>query len=107
MYTITDIIEFKSDNNGQLHCIFKIDGDEPNLVRFICDDDYYDWVERTDGNKDYYIGPLDDDDDFNDFNPVFDFDSWKEENETDEYIIDYIYENYSLDDLPEPEKLKK
>lgn len=106
MYTITEIIEFESSEDG-LHCIFKLEGDESNTARVISDDQYYDWVHQMDESRDYYISASSEEDDYDDFNPIFDFNTWKSDNETEDFIINYIYENYELNDLPESEKIKK
>ena len=105
MYVIKEILEFNSDD-GILYCVFKIDGDEPKTARVISDDSYYDKISHLTESNDYYINSLNEDD-IDDFNPTFDFESWKSENETEEFITNFIYENYQIEDLPEPESIKK
>lgn len=102
MYTISEILEFESDQFGNLHCVFKVEGDEDKTVRVISTESYYDWVSQQDDFKEYYINMNEDEDEYN-FNTDFNFESWKEENEDEEIVKDFIYSNYNYDDLPDVE----
>jgi hypothetical protein len=109
MYAINEILEFESNEDGILHCVFRIEGDDPKTVRVISDGTYYTWASNQEESRGYYISSIlnESDDDSGEFNSEFDFQSWKEDNESEEIIIDFIYENYQVDDLPESEKIKK
>lgn len=102
MYTISEILEYESDQFGNLHCVFKVEGDENKTVRVISTESYYDWVSQQDDFKEYYINMNEDEDEYN-FNTDFNFESWKEENEDEEIVKDFIYANYNYDDLPDVE----
>jgi len=101
MYTISEIFEYESDQYGNLHCVFTLDGDEPRTARVISTESYYDWVSQQDKYKEYYIN-LNEEDEYN-FDTDFNFEDWKENNEDEEIIKEFIYSNYNYDDLPDVE----
>ena len=35
MYTISEILEYETDDFGNLHCVFRVEGDEDKTVREI------------------------------------------------------------------------
>jgi hypothetical protein len=104
-YKIMSIESYETDSSGFIHVEFRIKGDSRKTVRIIESSDYVEWVESLENNRgfgsqswaeDYY-------DDYNSPIDGFDFDVWKDENEDEGYIKKYIYENYNLIDLPDPE----
>lgn len=103
IYAISEILEFESDPSGNLHCVFRIEGDEEGTVRVLSTESYYDWVSQQDDYKEYYINLNEDEDEYN-FNTDFNFESWKEDNEDEDIIKEFIYSNYELDDLPDTEE---
>lgn len=102
MYTISEIVEYDSDQFGNLHCVFKVEGDDKNNVRVISTESYYDWVSQQDEYKEYYIN-LNEEDEYN-FNTDFNFEEWKENNEDEEIVKEFIYSNYNYNDLPDAEE---
>ena len=103
MYTINEILEYESDLSGNLHCVFKLDGDDKGTVRVLSTDLYYEWLSKLDEYKEYYM-ELDEEEEEYNFNPEFNFESWKNENECEDIVKEFIYENYSIDDLPDMEE---
>jgi hypothetical protein len=103
MYTISEILEYQTDDFGNLHCVFKLEGDEKGTVRVLSTASYYDWVSQLEEYTKYYINLNEDEDEYN-FDNDFNFELWREENETEEIVKDFIYQNYeTIDDLPEIE----
>lgn len=107
-YKITEIISYETDNSGYIRVEFRIKDDPKNMVRLIEDTTYLDWVESLSSNRsynseswgvDYY------DDDFGQPHNLFDFDNWKDENEDDSTIKKFIYENFTITTLPDPEEI--
>jgi hypothetical protein len=102
MYTIAEILEYETDDFGNLLCVFKVEGDDKGTVRVLTTSYYYDWVTQQEEYSNYYINLDEDEGEYN-FNTEFNFEVWKEENESEEVIKTFIYENHSYDDLPEIE----
>lgn len=103
MYTINEILEYETDDFGNLHCVFKVEGDEDGTVRVLSTASYYDWVSQQEEYLKYYISLNEDEDEYN-FNSDFNFEMWKEENESEEVIKNFIYSSHpTIDDLPELE----
>lgn len=103
MYIISEILEYETDDYGNLHCVFRVEGDEDKTVRVISTASYHDWVSQQEDYMNYYIKLNEDEDEYN-FNTDFNFELWKDENENEEVIKTFIYETYGdLEDLPEVE----
>tara|TARA_R110002020_G_scaffold91096_3_gene221483 strand:+ start:6385 stop:6696 length:312 start_codon:yes stop_codon:yes gene_type:complete len=96
-YIIEDIIDI--DLNDDYAIIkFKLESDCIDEYRVLETKEYYDWcMEDYQMSNDYNIGDIheENEDEFNFFN-------WEEIYKDNEYVLDFIYENYSnLSDLPE------
>ena len=105
-YKITEIKSYETDNSGYIHVEFRIKGDSKSTSRTIEDDNYIDWIESLDNNRSYgseVWGVEYYDEDFSTPYTHFDFNEWKNENEDEGTIKKYIYDNVSLNDLPDPE----
>jgi len=103
MYTISEILEYQTDDFGNLHCVFRLEGDEKGTIRVLSTTSYYDWIGQLEEYKKYYINLNEDEDEYN-FDNDFNFELWREENETEEIVKDFIYQNYeTIDELPEVE----
>jgi hypothetical protein len=107
-YKITEIVSYETDSSGYIRVEFRIKDDPKNMVRLIEDTTYLDWVESLSSNRsynseswgaDYY------DDEFGQSHNPFDFDSWKDENEDDSIIKKFVYENFTITTLPDPEEI--
>jgi len=105
-YRISEIIEYNSDSSGNLHCTFRLKGDDKELVRVISSDFYFDWVIKQKDSYDYIASSYYDEDSSENIGSIsenFDFESWKSDNEDDDTIKSFIYENYLLSDMPDLE----
>lgn len=103
MYTISEIVEYETDDFGNLHCLFKLNGDEKGTVRVLSTSSYHDWISQQEDYTNYYINLNEDEDEYN-FNTEFNFELWREENESEEIIKDFIYNTHpTVEDLPEVE----
>ena len=103
MYTISEILQYETDDFGNLHCVFRIEGDENGTVRVLSTNYYHDWVSQQEDYVSYYINLNEDEGEYN-FDSDFNFELWKEENESEDVVKSFIYENYDYDDLPETEE---
>jgi len=106
-YKISSIESYESDNSGYIRVEFRLKADSKTTIRIIESGSYVEWVESLDSNRGYISsetwGSELYDDDFNLSYNDFDFDTWKDDHEDDTIIKKFIYENYTLNDLPEPE----
>lgn len=103
MYTISEILEYETDDFGNLHCVFRVEGDEDKTVRVLSTASYHDWVSQQEDYMNYYINLNEDEDEYN-FNSDFNFELWRDENESEDVIKNFIYSAYpNLEDLPEVE----
>lgn len=105
-YRIKEILEYESDSSGFVRVEFRITGDPKDKVRYLESGSYVDWVESLDSNRRYTsesFGYELYDEDFHAPPAQFDFDEWKDENEDESFIKKFIYENFSINDLPDPE----
>jgi hypothetical protein len=104
-YRIKEIITYETDSSGYINVEFRIIGDLKNKVRLLESNDYVDWVESLESNRRYGSDWGSDvfDDDFQNPYSGFDFYDWKEEFEDESMIKKYIYDNYSINDLPDLE----
>lgn len=105
-YKIKEILDYESDNSGFIRIELRLVGDPKDSVRYLESDTYVDWVESQDHNRRYNShiwGSEVYDEDFTPPYTGFDFDEWKDEYEDDSIIKKFIYENFSMNDLPDPE----
>ena len=95
-YIIEEIIDITFE--GEYVTIkFKLETDCVDEYRVLQTKDYYDWC-LNDHQMENVYNFNDTEDDLEDFN----FFSWEENYSDNEYILDFIYENYhNLTDLPE------
>ena len=105
-YRIKEILDYETDNSGFIRVEFRITGDHKDKIRYLESGDYVDWVESLESNRGYvsqnWGGELYDEDFHTPYNG-FNFDDWKDENEDESVIKKFIYENFGVNDLPDPE----
>lgn len=105
-YKIKQILDYETDGSGFIRVEFRLIGDEKNKVRYLEGNNYTEWVETLDNNRNYssdtWGSELYDEDFHTPYN-VFSFEDWKEENEDESVIKKFIYENFTITDLPDPE----
>lgn len=107
-YNISHIESYETDSSGYIRVEFRVRGDLKETLRLIEGNNYVDWVESLDSNRGYisenWTSDLYDDDYSNSSSRSgFDFEEWKDENEDEGIIKKFIYENFSLNELPDPE----
>lgn len=105
-YKISSIESYESDNSGYIRVEFRLKADSKTTTRVIESGSYVEWVESLDSNRGYISetwGSEFYDDDFSPSYNGFNFDTWKDDHEDDSMIKKFIYENYTLNDLPDAE----
>ena len=105
-YTITELAYYHCDDGGLLTASFRIEGDSEDTYRTIETDEYYYCAEKESSEnggyhtKEWEDGELDE---YGYYYSHFDFSEWMDYEHNEEKVIEFIYDNYQLEDLPEPE----
>lgn len=105
-YRIIELLYYDCDSSGLLTVSFKVEGDSEDTYRTIETDEYYYCAEKEseeDGsyhNKEWEDGDLDE---YGFYYSHFDFSEWMDYEHNEEKVIEFIYDNYQLEDLPDPE----
>jgi hypothetical protein len=105
-YTIIELLYYDCDKYGSLTASFRIEGDSEDTYRTIETDEYYYCAEKESSENDvYHTKEWEEGDLENDgfYYSHFDFSEWLEYEHSEEKVIEFIYDNYELEDLPEPE----
>jgi len=102
IYEIAEILEYSLDNSGLLSIIFRINGDTEEECRYLETDLLVEWAEENDIDRIYWSTEHNEEEDY--YDNEFRFDHWWEDNDYPEIVTEFIYDRFSPNDIPLPEK---
>jgi len=102
-YKITDIITYELDMSGLLSLNFRLNfDDDTEKCRYLETDLLVEWAEENDIDRVYWSTEHNEEEDY--YDNEFKFDHWWEDNDYPEIVERFIYDRFTINDLPLPEK---
>ena len=104
-YTIEEVAYFHCETDGYLTVSFRLEGDPEDTYRNLETDEYYYCAKDESSRNNAYHTKEWDEGDFDDghYYAHFDFNEWMEYEHDEEKVIEFIYDNYTTETLPQPE----
>lgn len=104
-YTIEEVAYFHCETDGYLTVSFRLEGDPEDTYRNLETDEYYYCAKDESSRNNTYHTKEWDEGDFEggSYYSHFDFREWVDYEHNEEKVIEFIYDNYNKETLPQPE----
>ena len=104
-YRIEEVSYFHCETDGYLTVSFRLEGDPEDTYRNLETDEYYYCAKDESSRNNTYHTKEWDEGDFDDgsYYSHFDFTEWMEYEHDEDKVIEFIYDNYTIETLPQPE----